>query len=158
MYHIQQIGVDCIENKNEETTKGENNDIGKYQRQLLTRFKMVIDVTLAGACLGLTTQLLSNGMCKLPLMRHPWEHVIGMGLGALFTNQLILWEAKLQEDLDKKLAEAKAANRRRFSVSDEDLATGLSRFHWPLHRVGFILNFTKKLLGLILKAKSRARP
>nr|ABK21463.1 unknown [Picea sitchensis] len=91
---------------------------------------MVTGVTLAGACLGLTTQLLSNGMRKLPLMRHPWEHVIGMGLGALFTNQLIQWEAKLQEDLDKKLGEAKAANRRRLSGSDEDLATGLSRFQW----------------------------
>lgn len=80
--------------------------------------------------LGLSTQLLSNGMRKLPLMRHPWEHVIGMGLGALFTNKLIQWEEKLQEDLDKKLAQAKAANRRRFSGPDEDLATSLSQFQW----------------------------
>ena len=59
---------------------------------MLTGFEMVTNITLVGMALGLTTQFLSNGMCKLPLMRHPWEHVIGLGLGALFTNKIIQWE------------------------------------------------------------------
>ncbi|GLJ36202.1 hypothetical protein SUGI_0726710 [Cryptomeria japonica] len=91
---------------------------------------MVTGITVAGALLGLGCQLYSNGVRKLPLMRHPWEHVLGMGLGALFTNQLVKWEAKLQEDLDKKIEEAKACNRRRFNVSDEELTTGLPRAPW----------------------------
>jgi len=37
-----------------------------------------------------------------------------MGLGAVFVNQLVKWEAKLDEDLDKMLAKAKAANERRY--------------------------------------------
>ena len=37
-----------------------------------------------------------------------------MGLGAVFVNQLVKWETKLDEDLDKMLAKAKAANERRY--------------------------------------------
>ena len=37
-----------------------------------------------------------------------------MGLGAVFVNQLVKWDAKLQEDLDKMLEKAKAANERRY--------------------------------------------
>lgn len=44
----------------------------------------------------------------------PWEHVLGMGLGVVFVNQLVKWDAKLQEDLDKMLEKAKAANERRY--------------------------------------------
>ena len=44
----------------------------------------------------------------------PWEHVVGMGLGAVFVDQLVKWDAKLQEDLDKMLEKAKAANERRY--------------------------------------------
>lgn len=44
----------------------------------------------------------------------PWEHLLGMGLGAIFTNQLVKWDAKLQEDLDKMLEKANAANERRY--------------------------------------------
>lgn len=44
----------------------------------------------------------------------PWEHVVGMGLGAVFVNQLVKWDAQLQEDLDKMLEKAKAANERRY--------------------------------------------
>lgn len=44
----------------------------------------------------------------------PWEHVLGMGLGAVFVNQLVKWDVKLQEDLDKMLEKAKAANERRY--------------------------------------------
>lgn len=44
----------------------------------------------------------------------PWEHVIGMGLGSFFVNQLVQWDAKLAQDLDKMLEKAKAANERRY--------------------------------------------
>lgn len=44
----------------------------------------------------------------------PWEHAIGMGLGALFVNQLVKWDNQLKEDLDKMIDKAKAANERRY--------------------------------------------
>lgn len=44
----------------------------------------------------------------------PWEHLLGMGLGVVFVNQLVKWDAKLQVDLDKMLEKAKAANERRY--------------------------------------------
>lgn len=37
-----------------------------------------------------------------------------MGLGAIFVNQLVKWDEKLKEDLDKMLDKAKAANERRY--------------------------------------------
>ncbi|KAK6916944.1 hypothetical protein RJ641_017695 [Dillenia turbinata] len=75
---------------------------------------MPATATVVGALLGLGTQMYSNSLRKLPYMRHPWEHVLGMGLGAVFVNQLVKWDAKLQEDRDKLLERAKAANERRY--------------------------------------------
>ncbi|XP_057811979.1 uncharacterized protein LOC131026215 isoform X1 [Salvia miltiorrhiza] len=75
---------------------------------------MAISATMFGALLGMGTQMYSNALRKLPYMRHPWEHVLGMGLGALFVNQLIKFDAKAQEDLDKLLIKAKEANERRY--------------------------------------------
>lgn len=49
-----------------------------------------------------------------PDIADPWEHVLGMGLGAVFVNQLVKWDAQLKEDLDKMLEKAKAANERRY--------------------------------------------
>lgn len=43
-----------------------------------------------------------------------------MGLGAIFVNQLVKWDAQLQEDLDKMLEKAKAANERRYFDEDDD--------------------------------------
>ncbi|PKI58364.1 hypothetical protein CRG98_021239 [Punica granatum] len=77
---------------------------------------MAWSATMIGALLGLGTQMYSNALRKLPYMRHPWEHVIGMGLGAVFVNQLVKWDAQLKEDLDKMLEKAKAANERRYFV------------------------------------------
>lgn len=37
-----------------------------------------------------------------------------MGLGVVFANQLVKWDAKLQVDLDNMLEKAKAANERRY--------------------------------------------
>ncbi|CAL9016346.1 unnamed protein product, partial [Prunus brigantina] len=76
--------------------------------------KMPVSSTMIGALLGLGTQMYSNALRKLPYMRHPWEHVLGMGLGAVFVNQLVKWDEQLKEDLDKMLDKAKAANERRY--------------------------------------------
>ncbi|XP_059656518.1 uncharacterized protein LOC132303314 [Cornus florida] len=83
------------------------------------RVRMPATAVTIGALLGLGTQMYSNALRKLPYMRHPWEHVLGMGLGALFVNQLVKWDGKLQEDLDKMLEKAKAANERRYFDEDE---------------------------------------
>lgn len=47
-------------------------------------------------------------------MLDPWEHVVGMGLGAVFANQLVKWDVKLKEDLEVMLNKARAANERRY--------------------------------------------
>ncbi|KAJ1399976.1 complex I subunit [Sesbania bispinosa] len=75
---------------------------------------MVLSATAIGALLGLGTQMYSNALRKLPYMRHPWEHVLGMGLGVVFVNSLLKWETQLEQDLDKMLEKAKAANERRY--------------------------------------------
>jgi len=60
-------------------------------------------------------------------MLDPWEHVVGMGLGAVFANQLVKWDVKLKEDLDVMLAKARAANERRyFGIYYPLLVFGLS--------------------------------
>ncbi|XP_019462496.1 PREDICTED: uncharacterized protein LOC109361485 [Lupinus angustifolius] len=81
---------------------------------------MPLSATALGALLGLSTQMYSNALRKLPYMRHPWEHVVGMGLGAIFVNQLLKWEAQVEKDLDKMLEKAKAANERRYIDADDD--------------------------------------
>ncbi|KAG0451334.1 hypothetical protein HPP92_026455 [Vanilla planifolia] len=81
---------------------------------------MPTTATLVGALLGLGTQMYSNALRKLPYMRHPWEHLLGMGLGAILGNQLVKWDDKLKEDLDKMLEKAKAANERRYFVGAFD--------------------------------------
>ncbi|CAM8924508.1 unnamed protein product [Rhodiola kirilowii] len=75
---------------------------------------MPVSTTLIGALLGLGTQMYSNALRKLPYMRHPWEHAVGMGLGVVFVTQLVKWDEQLKVDLDKMLEKAKAANERRY--------------------------------------------
>ncbi|CAM8933003.1 unnamed protein product [Rhodiola kirilowii] len=81
---------------------------------------MPVSTTLIGALLGLGTQMYSNALRKLPYMRHPWEHAVGMGLGVVFVSQLVKWDEQLKVDLDKMLEKAKAANERRYFDDDED--------------------------------------
>eukprot|EP00249_Psilotum_nudum_P029427 c401_g1_i1 orf=37-396(+) len=78
------------------------------------REEMVGTPTLVGACLGLASQLYSNAIRKRPLMRHPWEHVLLMGLGAVAANGLVSWEERVQADLEKSVEEQRQANKRRF--------------------------------------------
>ncbi|KAF0698816.1 Aste57867_10605 [Aphanomyces stellatus] len=42
--------------------------------------------SVVGAVLGLNTKLLSNTLQKVPLMRHPWEHLALIGAGAILGN------------------------------------------------------------------------
>ncbi|KAL5549939.1 hypothetical protein UlMin_000115 [Ulmus minor] len=74
---------------------------------------MPISTMMIGALLGVGTQMYSNALRKLPYMKHP----LGMGLGVVFMNQLVKWNAQLQEDLDKMLEKVKAANERCYFVS-----------------------------------------
>ncbi|CAN0911780.1 hypothetical protein LINGRAHAP2_LOCUS27048, partial [Linum grandiflorum] len=92
----------------------------KVRREGRRRRTMAWSATMIGALLGLGTQMYSNALRKLPYMRHPWEHVVGMGLGVVFVNQLVKWDAQLQVDLDKMLEKAKAANERRYVEGDDD--------------------------------------
>jgi len=39
---------------------------------------------------------------------------LGMGIGAVFVNQLVKFDEKLKEDLDKMLERAREANERRY--------------------------------------------
>ncbi|EYU43619.1 hypothetical protein ABFS83_13G193300 [Erythranthe nasuta] len=80
----------------------------------------MLSATVAGALLGFGTQLYSNALRKLPYMRHPWEHVLGMGLGVVFAHQYVKFDIKAKEDLDKILIKAKQANERRYFDDDED--------------------------------------
>ncbi|KAJ6393342.1 hypothetical protein OIU77_022747 [Salix suchowensis] len=102
---------------------------------------MVLSATVVGALLGLGTQMYSNALRKLPYMRHPWEHVVGMGLGVVFVNQLVKWDAKLEQDLDKMLQKAKEANERRYfgtlSLSLSDCMFQFQQFFFS----GFALSF-----------------
>ncbi|KAK4364206.1 hypothetical protein RND71_015564 [Anisodus tanguticus] len=75
---------------------------------------MPLSATMVGALLGLGTQMYSNALRKLPYMRHPWEHLLGMGIGVVSANQMVKWEAKSNEDLDKLLEKARLANERRY--------------------------------------------
>jgi len=61
--------------------------------------------TLCGGGLGLCLQLYSNGVRKLPLLRHPWEHVFFTGVGAWGMTKLIDWEAGESKKLDAMLIE-----------------------------------------------------
>lgn len=72
----------------------------------------------------------------------PWEHVVGMGLGAVFVNQLLKWEAQVEQDLDKMLEKAKAANERRY--------IGFLSFHCKRFFFFFQLPTPKPQLQLIL--------
>uniref|UniRef100_A0A7N2MUB1 Uncharacterized protein n=1 Tax=Quercus lobata TaxID=97700 RepID=A0A7N2MUB1_QUELO len=90
---------------------------------------MAWSATMIGALLGLGTQMYSNALRKLPYMRHPWEHVVGMGLGVVFVNQLVKWDAQLAEDLDKMLEKAKAANERRYFAIFKWVFSYISQFN-----------------------------
>ncbi|KAL2343587.1 hypothetical protein Fmac_004872 [Flemingia macrophylla] len=75
---------------------------------------MGLSATAIGALLGLKCQIHSNSLRKLPIMRHPWEHLVAMGLGVVFVHQLFKWRDQTEMDRGKMLEKAKAANERRY--------------------------------------------
>ncbi|XP_061342469.1 uncharacterized protein LOC133288668 [Gastrolobium bilobum] len=81
---------------------------------------MGLSATAVGALLGLGIQVYSNALRKLPFSRHPWEHVVGMGLGVVFVKSLLKWEAQQEQDLDKLLQRAKECNERRYIDAEDD--------------------------------------
>ncbi|KAH0778133.1 hypothetical protein KY290_004560 [Solanum tuberosum] len=87
---------------------------------------MPLSATMVGALLGLGTQMYSNALRKLPYMRHPWEHLLGMGLGVVAANQMVKWEAKSNEDLDKLLEKSRLANERRYFAIVQSLCKDTS--------------------------------
>ncbi|PPS09192.1 hypothetical protein GOBAR_AA11449 [Gossypium barbadense] len=93
-----------------EEGRGTDRKVKRYREE---EEEMAVSATVIGALLGLGTQMYSNALRKLPYMR-PWELLLGMGLGAVFVNQLVNWDAQLQRDLDSMLEKAKAANERRY--------------------------------------------
>ena len=59
-----------------------------------------------------------------------------MGLGAVFVNQLVKWEVQLEQDLDKMLEKAKAANERRYIgiyIFLSPYRFWFSKFHFPYY-------------------------
>ncbi|KAM3204443.1 hypothetical protein CQW23_23518 [Capsicum baccatum] len=81
---------------------------------------MPLTATMVGAILGFGTQVYSNALRKLPIMRHPWEHLLGIGIGVVAVNQFVKWEVKCNEDLNKLLEKSKHANERRYFDDGED--------------------------------------
>ncbi|XP_038689585.1 uncharacterized protein LOC119988573 [Tripterygium wilfordii] len=80
---------------------------------------MALTVTMIGALWGLSVQMHSNALRKLPYMRHPWEHLIAMGCGSVFANQLVKWDKQVEEDTEKIVQKAREANERRYFDEDE---------------------------------------
>ena len=76
--------------------------------------------TTLGLLLGFGIQAYSNGLRKLPLMRHPWEHVMMMGLGVVFTHQYVKFDEKAGKEYLEIFEKAKQANERRYIDAEDD--------------------------------------
>ncbi|KAJ0394996.1 hypothetical protein P43SY_002149 [Pythium insidiosum] len=70
-----------------------------------------------GSVLGLTTKLTSNVLQKVPYMRHPWEHLAFIGVGAYVGSFM---EKKYHEDL-KEVEALRLYLERRPDVTRKDL-------------------------------------
>ncbi|KAF5733586.1 hypothetical protein HS088_TW16G00026 [Tripterygium wilfordii] len=75
---------------------------------------MAVTVTMLGALWGLSVQLHSNALRRVPYMRHPWEHLIAMGCGSIFLNELTKFDKQIVEDTEKLVQKSRAANERRY--------------------------------------------
>ena len=64
---------------------------------------MALSGAAVGSLLGLGVQLYANAVRKLPLMRNPWEHVIGIGLGGYAGKWLVEFEERTALELDEIL-------------------------------------------------------
>eukprot|EP00898_Chlorokybus_atmophyticus_P006058 jgi/Chlat1/6453/Chrsp45S05957 len=82
---------------------------------------MPATATIVGMYLGLGVQLYSNAVRKLPLMRHPWEHLLAIGLGGAFGSGVARWEEKLIVQTTEYLEQREALNKRRHSSIQKPL-------------------------------------
>uniref|UniRef100_A0AAV1TM01 Uncharacterized protein n=1 Tax=Peronospora matthiolae TaxID=2874970 RepID=A0AAV1TM01_9STRA len=68
-----------------------------------------------GTVMGLSTKIGSNVLQKVPYMRHPWEHVLLMGVGAGLGSYL---QSKYHRDLEE-VEELRQYLERRSEVNKE---------------------------------------
>lgn len=75
---------------------------------------MVGTAAAVGAVAGLTVQLLSNALRKHKLRRHPWEHLICMGVGAFAMHEMHSrtdqWYAETEEIIAKRTGGARPSS------------------------------------------------
>ncbi|KAK9843709.1 hypothetical protein WJX81_003247 [Elliptochloris bilobata] len=64
-----------------------------------------------GAIAGFAVVLYSNGLRKVPLMREPWEHFIGAGIGAWLGNELVKYVERTEKEIEELLQRREAANK-----------------------------------------------
>mmetsp|Transcript_33791 Transcript_33791/g.40835 ORF Transcript_33791/g.40835 Transcript_33791/m.40835 type:complete len:94 (-) Transcript_33791:224-505(-) len=65
---------------------------------------------ISGAILGLGYQCFTNTIRKLPVMHHPWEHVLCMGVGAYAATEFFDWEERMKFRVAALQAESAARN------------------------------------------------
>eukprot|EP00924_Labyrinthula_sp_SR-Ha-C_P014082 snap_masked-scaffold_56-processed-gene-1.49-mRNA-1 protein AED:0.43 eAED:0.43 QI:0/-1/0/1/-1/1/1/0/70 len=58
---------------------------------------------IIGGLIGISVNVYSNGLRKLPLMHRPWEHVIAFGVGGLAALKLKQFDEAQTENLNQKL-------------------------------------------------------
>eukprot|EP00695_Tsukubamonas_globosa_P000759 TRINITY_DN166_c0_g1_i1.p3 TRINITY_DN166_c0_g1~~TRINITY_DN166_c0_g1_i1.p3 ORF type:complete len:75 (+),score=17.67 TRINITY_DN166_c0_g1_i1:61-285(+) len=60
---------------------------------------------LAGAAFGAGVKIFMNAAQKEPIMRRPWEHLIGMVIGGVVFNQArhleLQWQKEASEEMEK---------------------------------------------------------
>ncbi|KAK9820798.1 hypothetical protein WJX74_004980 [Apatococcus lobatus] len=71
----------------------------------------MVSGVLLGGLLGLTVQLYSNAVRKLPLMRHPWEHVLWTAGGAWGGNAVVEWEKRATVEVEEILKQRQEKNK-----------------------------------------------
>uniref|UniRef100_A0A7R9SVC2 Uncharacterized protein n=1 Tax=Polyblepharides amylifera TaxID=1486889 RepID=A0A7R9SVC2_9CHLO len=86
----------------------ERNNFFKRYHFLVTFFEM--PTATAGMIGGLFVSVFSNGIRKVPLMRHPWEHLLGMGVGYYVFDELNKYEERLKLDVESLVAKRDKSN------------------------------------------------
>ncbi|XP_038679096.1 uncharacterized protein LOC119980466 [Tripterygium wilfordii] len=103
----------------ERVSLGEEDQTKLCNCEAKTSTEMAVTVTMLGALWGLSVQLHSNALRRVPYMRHPWEHLIAMGCGSIFLNELTKFDKQIVEDTEKLVQKSRAANERRYFDEDE---------------------------------------
>ena len=69
---------------------------------------MVTTPHLVGGALGLGVQIVSNLVRKYPAHRHPWEHVLAIGIGAYAGQEYMKFRDKNRLQHEELIARRKA--------------------------------------------------